>query len=560
MRINARLAINLVVVLFLGVLTVGWVLIRLVGGGAFEERFQVTADFAASGGVFTNQEVTYRGVLIGRVGEMSLNEDGVNVSLDIEPEWEDRIPADVTASVQSKSAVGEQFVNLTPNDGAGPATLADGDRIPRGSTELPVDFQALLGSLDRVLDDLPPGRTRRLIQNLAGGLAGRSEEIATILRSLGSLSDAFASVAPEQQRLLDSATRSGAAFLATKDDFARAIAAADEVFAGIGDEPAELQRLLTTNDRLAREGIELLARRGDDLRRGIGALADLVDYQLREKTEVLKSLKYTPQFLKAVEEASIPWRSPDGREFYRIRVGLVSDNVESTWPCKYELPVEWERHAFEREARAVNTDMDCVELEDPETQNLEDAFFASIDGYLAEEAVSAAAARSGPVPAAAIGGSPMPTGASGLMWPLDGVVTSSFGPREGRLHEGIDIDGVTGEPVVASAEGAVTLAGPLDGYGNVVMVDHGGGIRTVYAHLSSFAVGVGDSVERGQVLGSVGCTGICFGDHLHFEVLISGVPVDPLLHLPGGALFVFPSTDLRLRVGERALEGLPAEV
>jgi hypothetical protein len=71
--------------------------------------------------------------------------------------------------------------------------------------------------------------------------------------------------------------------------------------------------------------------------------------------------KYTPQFLKAVEEASVPWRDPDGRTYYRIRAGLVTDNVRSTWPCKYKLPIGYERHYFVREERRkTNTAMECV--------------------------------------------------------------------------------------------------------------------------------------------------------------------------------------------------------
>lgn len=527
MKLNPRLLINLITVLLLGVLTVGWVIVRLVGGGAFEERFRVTVDFATSGGVFTNQEVTYRGVLIGKVGRMSLNTDGVDVELDIEPEWRGRIPEDVAVTVQSKSAVGEQFVNLTPLSDSSDK-LEDGDVIARERTSLPVDFQELLSSLDRVLSDVPPETTQRLIGNLAEGLKGRAEDIAVILESLGTLSDAFASVAPEQQRLLDNATRAGSEFLATKDEFARAIRAADRVFAGLGDEPEELSRLLQTNDRLAREGIDLLARHGGALHDGISSLADLVEYQLREKEEVLKSLEYTPQFLRAIEDASVPWRSPDGREFYRIRVGLVYDNVEATWPCKYELPPEYDRHYFVRDRRDVPTEGKCVEPDEGAT-TAETSFLAAMDRYQAEEVTIAAA--TGAVPAAIVDG-------PGFMWPLDGAVTSGFGPRWGRSHEGIDIDGLTGDPVVASASGRVVLAAPYGGYGNAVVVDHGDGVRTLYAHLSAFDVTLGQEVTKGQTLGAVGCSGHCFGDHLHFEIVVDGIPVDPLLYLPGGPLFV----------------------
>ena len=152
---KTKVAVNVVVVAVLAVGMVAWVFLELIGGGIVNKPFTVTVDFASSGGVFTNQEVTYRGVLVGKVGDLSLNTDGVNVDLLIEAEWEDEIPADVTARVSSKSAVGEQFVDLTPIAETG-EFLEDGDVIPRELTSLPVDFQQLLQSLDKVLADVPP--------------------------------------------------------------------------------------------------------------------------------------------------------------------------------------------------------------------------------------------------------------------------------------------------------------------------------------------------------------------------------------------------------------------
>ena len=360
---TARLAVNLAVVLLLFVVTVGWVVTRVIGPQLTGDRFTVTADFAESGGVFTNQEVTYRGVLVGRVGELELNDDGVDIELLIDGEWEGRIPAGSIARIQSKSPVGEQFVNLTPS-GPSEETLEDGSEIARANTELPVDFQQLLSVLDRVLADVPPEASRRVVQELAGGLRGRGDDIATILGSLGTLADTFADVAPEQQRLLDSATRAGAEFVRTRDSFAAAIRAADRVAAGIGDEPEELRALFAANDRVARAGIRLLARRGDDFESGIGALSDLVSFQLEQRAQIEGALEYLPGFLHAIEDSAVPWRSPDGRKFYRIRVGLILDNVPTSWPCKYERPDEWERFAFEREPRPNQTSMNCIEEDD----------------------------------------------------------------------------------------------------------------------------------------------------------------------------------------------------
>jgi murein DD-endopeptidase MepM/ murein hydrolase activator NlpD len=119
----------------------------------------------------------------------------------------------------------------------------------------------------------------------------------------------------------------------------------------------------------------------------------------------------------------------------------------------------------------------------------------------------------------------------GLIWPVSGPVTSPFGYRWGRLHAGIDIGVPSGTPIHAAAAGAVALAGWESGYGNYTCIDHGGGLATCYAHQSSIGVSVGQHVEQGQVIGLTGCTGHCLGPHLHFEVRINGVPVDPLGYL-----------------------------
>jgi murein DD-endopeptidase MepM/ murein hydrolase activator NlpD len=120
---------------------------------------------------------------------------------------------------------------------------------------------------------------------------------------------------------------------------------------------------------------------------------------------------------------------------------------------------------------------------------------------------------------------------SGFIWPVNGPVVSPFGMRWGVLHAGIDIAVPAGTPIRAAASGTVVLAAYTDGYGNYTCIDHGGGISTCYAHQSSYAVSSGQSVDQGQVIGSVGCTGHCFGDHLHFEVRVNGTPVDPLGYL-----------------------------
>jgi murein DD-endopeptidase MepM/ murein hydrolase activator NlpD len=121
--------------------------------------------------------------------------------------------------------------------------------------------------------------------------------------------------------------------------------------------------------------------------------------------------------------------------------------------------------------------------------------------------------------------------AAGLIWPVNGPVVSPFGMRWGRMHTGIDIGVPYGTPIHAAASGRVVYAGWMDGYGNLVAIDHGRGLSTAYAHQSQIGVSLGQTVSQGQVIGYVGCTGHCFGPHLHFEVRINGTPVDPMGYL-----------------------------
>jgi murein DD-endopeptidase MepM/ murein hydrolase activator NlpD len=154
------------------------------------------------------------------------------------------------------------------------------------------------------------------------------------------------------------------------------------------------------------------------------------------------------------------------------------------------------------------------------------AYVKEVDGLLAQSAALGATIRaqsSGPTD-----GTPS---ASGLIWPVSGPVTSPFGMRWGRMHEGIDIGAASGTPIHASAGGTVIYAGWLGGYGNLVVIDHHNTLATAYAHQSAIATALGASVSQGQVIGYVGSTGHSFGPHLHFEVRVNGAPVDPLAYL-----------------------------
>ena len=120
---------------------------------------------------------------------------------------------------------------------------------------------------------------------------------------------------------------------------------------------------------------------------------------------------------------------------------------------------------------------------------------------------------------------------AGFVWPANGMVSSPFGPRWGRMHEGIDIAAPLGRPIRASKAGVVISAAANGAYGNLIVLDHGGGETTRYGHLSAFDVAKGDVIAIGQVIARMGSTGRSTGSHLHFEIRIAGVGMDPLTFL-----------------------------
>jgi lipoprotein NlpD len=145
----------------------------------------------------------------------------------------------------------------------------------------------------------------------------------------------------------------------------------------------------------------------------------------------------------------------------------------------------------------------------------------------------AAAATSAPAPARERprGPVPMPTGEGLLQWPLRGVLYGRFGQKGSERHDGIDLAAPMGTPVHTAGAGKVLYAGEQKGYGNIVIVDHGGGLITLYAHNQDLRVKTGQLVRVGQVVATVGQSGRTSGPYLHFEVRKDGLPVDPLKFL-----------------------------
>lgn len=230
------------------------------------------------------------------------------------------------------------------------------------------------------------------------------------------------------------------------------------------------------------------------------------------------------------QDASIVGRVRGLRNESRDTIARIEDARDEIEAKKAEL----ERTRIQLEAReaelaavrdqkasALDSVRTGIEKLEGDIGDIQDDIQAQLQAATSPESSTVA-----PLPAGPIQG-----GSSGFIWPVNGPVTSPYGPRWGRIHEGIDIAAPTGTPIRAVKAGNVVLAAPTSGYGNYTCVDHGGGLSSCYAHQSSYATSVGASVDQGEVIGYVGCTGSCFGDHLHFEIRINGAAVDPLGYL-----------------------------
>ena len=299
---------------------------------------------------------------------------------------------------------------------------------------------------------------------------------------------------------------------------------------------AELRRVQA---RLNREK-ERLAQLKAQLRRSLNVLRqrlvgiyrtpspDLITVML--ESDGFDDLVSRYEYLRRIEEqdSSIVGRVRTLRNGTRVTVDRVTEDRDEIQSKKAEL----ERTRIQLEAReadlAAARDQKAAAL-DSVSENI-DELEGDVSDLQAQiqQQIQQASATPGvaPLPAGPVQGA-----SGGWIWPVSGTLTSPFGYRWGRMHEGIDISVPEGTPVRAAKPGTVILAAYTGGYGNYTCVDHGGGLSSCYAHQSSFAVSSGDQVDQGEVIGYSGNTGSSTGPHLHFEIRVNGSAVDPLGYL-----------------------------
>lgn len=243
----------------------------------------------------------------------------------------------------------------------------------------------------------------------------------------------------------------------------------------------------------------------------------LLDQANGDTTDLLEQLRVVQEDrdLAAIDAAS----ALADAEALEIELAAVLVVIEDEQAVQAALKLELESRVADWESKVADLAAADAEL----TQEIRDL-----------EAAAAAASGGGGSTAPAPGSSSV----SGFQWPVNGSVTSGYGYRvhpiygTRRLHQGLDISGGSGTPIAAAKGGTVLSAGWRGGYGNAVVISHGDGVTTLYAHQSSMNVTSGQQVSRGDIIGWVGSTGASTGPHLHFEVRINGSAVDPRPYLP----------------------------
>ena len=294
MRLTRRVLINTIAFLVLGFFLVFLLAVQVLPT-VFGSTYSVYGIFTSSGGVTPNQEVTYRGVQVGRVGEMTLTKDAVRIEMQIESGYD--IPKEGTrARVLFKSAVGEQFIDLLPERDAGPF-LQKGDVIPVSMTSIPIQIEDLLRELDAVLVSIDTKALGELIHELGTGLKGRGEDLREIIKGLDVLTRIGAENIPELTGILRDGADLQDSFNASSEEFVRAVDALRTVAGVLAARRGDLERTLKATAGLNTEIITLLDSRRRELNQILGDLGTTVRTTHTHLDDVDKLLTYLGAFL-----------------------------------------------------------------------------------------------------------------------------------------------------------------------------------------------------------------------------------------------------------------------
>jgi phospholipid/cholesterol/gamma-HCH transport system substrate-binding protein len=316
-------------VVFFMIVAVFLILALIVNVFRIQPHYTVFATFNDSGGVFTGQEVTYRGVSVGTVGKLTVVRDGVKIALVIDKKF-DKIPKDGTkARVIFKSAVGEQFIDLLPDRNSGPY-FASGDMIEKRDTILPVQQEDLLRLLDKVLSGIPPAAIHRLVDTAGEGLGGRGPELHDALAALDPVTKTLSDRSNELNDLAVAGDSVGSAFDATDQHFVNGVQGLGTSAAALGRGSNGLAQLLVNGQQYLPDIGGLIADRRNQLDDTIAHLAAVTRISYAHLHSLADTIDWLPYILDPIINSY-------DKSTNRIRFGEIEGETRNP-PCSYGTP------------------------------------------------------------------------------------------------------------------------------------------------------------------------------------------------------------------------------
>jgi phospholipid/cholesterol/gamma-HCH transport system substrate-binding protein len=318
----------------------------------YDSSYQVTAQFAQSGGIFTGAEVAYRGVKVGQVSDMELTRDGVDVVLNIDKS-RDRIPADTLALVANKSAVGEQYVDLEPRVDSGPY-LRDGSRISTPDTAVPKSTIEVLTSVDQFVNSVPQDDLRTVVSELGAGFKDAGPDLARIIDT----SNSFIKAASDNFEVTTALIRDSNTVLRTQADKGSAIKSFAQnlaLFSGVvADNDQALRALIDNGSATANELRTFLEQNQVDLGSLINNLVTTGQVVVKHLDGVRQILVLFPY--EVANGYTVTAKSADG---YDARFGFILNPVPPVCHQGYD-PKEW-RSPTDGSNKPMDTDAHCSE-------------------------------------------------------------------------------------------------------------------------------------------------------------------------------------------------------
>ena len=344
-----RRTVKIQLVAFVGIFVLGilYAGFSLVGLDAIRRPYVVTVDLAASGGIFTGAEVTYRGVRVGSVGDMRLTHDGVLVDLKIDRDR--RIPAGgTTATVANKSAVGEQYVDLRPAASGGPY-LRDGDTIERARTFLPVEISKVLVDLDRLVNSIDKENLALLVDELGDAFEGTGPSITTLIEAGNELTLAMREILPQTLELIDEGKQVLDTARTTAPEFRRFVQGLADLTETLRTSDPDIRRLFANGIAAARELEGLIEPNQQAIAVLLGDLVTINRIGVARLAGTRQTMLALPELVKRVPLALI-----DGQ----LRNGLVVQ--EEPHSCRYGTE---EKAPTVREGGPADTTRNCDPVE-----------------------------------------------------------------------------------------------------------------------------------------------------------------------------------------------------